>query len=54
MIGADQSQKLADAFERIEGTILPCIAMMLETLMDASRDLIMLLPHDVRCQSAGG
>ncbi|GAA4009420.1 hypothetical protein [Sphingomonas humi] len=39
MIGADQQQKLADAFERIEGTILPCIAMMLETLFDASRDL---------------
>lgn len=39
MIGADQQQKLADAFERIEGTILPCIAMMLDTLLDASRDL---------------
>jgi hypothetical protein len=39
MIGADQQQKLADAFERIEGTILPCITMMLETLLDASRDL---------------
>lgn len=39
MIAADPQQKLADAFERIEGTILPCIAMMLETLLDASRDL---------------
>lgn len=39
MIGPDQHQKLADAFERIEGTILPCITMMLETLLDASRDL---------------
>lgn len=39
MIGADQQQKLADAFERIEGTILPCITMMLETLLDASRGL---------------
>lgn len=39
MIGADQNQKLADAFERIEGIILPCIAMMLETLLDASRDI---------------
>lgn len=38
-IGPDQNQKLADAFERIEGTILPCIAMMLETLLDASRDI---------------
>ena len=27
---------LDDAFERIEETILPCIAMMLETLIDAS------------------
>lgn len=39
MIGADQHHKLADAFERIEGTILPCIAMMLDTLLDASRDI---------------
>ena len=39
MIGSDQQQKLADAFERIEGTILQCIAMMLETLLDASRDI---------------
>jgi hypothetical protein len=39
MTGADQHQKLADAFERIEGTILPCIAMMLDTLLDASRDI---------------
>jgi hypothetical protein len=39
MIGPDQHQKLSDAFERIEGTILPCIAMMLETLLDASRDI---------------
>ncbi len=34
---ADQQQaRLEDAFERIEETILPCIAMMLETLLDAS------------------
>ena len=39
MIAANQQQKLADAFERIEGTILPCIAMMLDTLLDASRDI---------------
>ena len=39
MIGAHSQDKLADAFERIEGTILPCIAMMLETLLDASRGL---------------
>ena len=39
MIGANQQTKLAEAFERIEGTILPCIAMMLETLLDVSRSL---------------
>lgn len=39
MIGADQQQKLEDAFERIEETILPCIAMMLDTLLDASANL---------------
>ena len=34
---ADQQQaRLEEAFERIEETILPCIAMMLETLVDAS------------------
>ncbi len=33
----DQQQaRLEEAFERIEETILPCIAMMLETLLDAS------------------
>jgi len=31
--------QLDDAFERIEGTILPCIAMMLESLIDASAGL---------------
>lgn len=32
----EQQARLDEAFERIEETILPCIAMMLETLMDAS------------------
>ena len=31
-----QQARLEEAFERIEETILPCIAMMLETLVDAS------------------
>lgn len=31
-----QRAGLEEAFERIEETILPCIAMMLETLVDAS------------------
>ena len=39
MIVPDQQQKLAEAFERIEGTILPCISMMLDTLLDASANL---------------
>jgi hypothetical protein len=36
-VDLDQQQaRLDEAFERIEETILPCIAMMLETLLDAS------------------
>lgn len=33
---AEQQARLEEAFERIEETILPCIAMMLESLLDAS------------------
>ena len=36
MATAEQRARLEEAFERIEETILPCIAMMLETLLDAS------------------
>ena len=36
MATSDQQARLEEAFERIEETILPCIAMMLETLLDAS------------------
>ena len=32
----DQQVRLEEAFERIEETILPCISMMLETLLEAS------------------
>ena len=39
MPAADQQQRLDEAFERIEETILPCIAMMLETLIDASESV---------------
>lgn len=36
----DQQQaRLDEAFERIEVTILPCIAMMLESLLDASENI---------------
>ena len=41
---AKAQDRLSDAFERIEMTILPCIAMMLETLMDASE----AIPGDER------
>jgi hypothetical protein len=33
---AEQQKRLEDAFDKIEETILPCIAMMLESLIDAS------------------
>ena len=36
MATPDQQARLEEAFERIEETILPCIAMMLESLLDAS------------------
>ncbi len=41
---AKAQDRLSEAFERIEMTILPCIAMMLETLMDASE----AIPGDER------
>ena len=39
MPNAEAQARLNDAFERIEETILPCIAMMLETLIDASESI---------------
>jgi uncharacterized protein YfcZ (UPF0381/DUF406 family) len=36
---AEQQVRLEEAFELIEETILPCIAMMLETLIDASESV---------------
>jgi uncharacterized protein YfcZ (UPF0381/DUF406 family) len=36
---AEQQVRLDEAFERIEETILPCISMMLETLIDASESV---------------
>ena len=35
----EQQARLEEAFERIEETILPCIAMMLDTLIDASENV---------------
>ena len=39
-----QQARLDEAFNRIEETILPCIAMMLDTLLDASANLAELDP----------
>jgi hypothetical protein len=39
MTREEQQARLDEAFERIEVTILPCIAMMLETLLDASANI---------------
>lgn len=36
MAPVDQQQQLDRAFDRIEETILPCIGMLLDTLLDAS------------------
>ncbi len=33
----DQQARLSEAFDRIEEMILPCIALMLESLLDASQ-----------------
>ena len=39
MTREEQQARLDEAFERIEGIILPCIAMMLDSLFDASANL---------------
>jgi hypothetical protein len=39
MAKSEQQVRLEEAFEKIEETILPCIAMMLETLIDASESV---------------
>jgi hypothetical protein len=39
MATGNQQARLEEAFDRIEETILPCIAMMLDTLMDASESI---------------
>ncbi len=39
-----QQARLDEVFNRIEETILPCIAMMLDTLLDASANLAELDP----------
>ena len=39
MPNSEQQSRLEEAFEKIEETILPCISMMLETLLDASEHI---------------
>ena len=39
MPSAEQQRRLEDAFDKIEESILPCIAMMLDTLIDASESV---------------
>lgn len=41
---------LEEAFERIEETILPCIAMMLDTLLDASENLDTIDPKSLAAE----
>ena len=41
---SEQQARLEEAFERIEVTILPCIAMMLDTLLDASAGVASINP----------
>jgi len=36
MAPEDPQHRVTQAFDRIEGTILPCIGMMLESLIDAA------------------
>jgi hypothetical protein len=45
-----QQARLEEAFDRIEGTILPCIAMMLDTLLDASANLSELDPKSLAAE----
>ena len=45
-----QQARLDDAFERIEETILPCISMMLDTLLDASANLAEIDPKSLAAE----
>ena len=49
MAKAEQQARLDEAFERIEETILPCLAMMLDTLIDASQSVA---ENERRCLAA--
>jgi len=45
-----QQARLDDAFNRIEETILPCIAMMLDTLLDAAANIAELDPKTLAAE----
>ncbi len=51
MTTAEQQARLDEAFERIEEIILPCIAMMLETLLDASAGIAETDPKALAAES---
>jgi hypothetical protein len=50
MTPEQQQARLDEAFERIEETILPCIAMMLDTLLDASENLAEVDPKTLAAE----
>jgi hypothetical protein len=46
----EQQARLEEAFDRIEETILPCIAMMLETLLEASEGVAQTDPKTLAAE----
>ena len=46
----EQQTRLEEAFDRIEETILPCIAMMLETLLEASEGVAQTDPKTLAAE----
>jgi hypothetical protein len=46
----EQQARLEEAFDRIEETILPCIAMMLETLLEASEGVAQTDPKSLAAE----
>jgi len=50
----EQQARLEEAFDRIEETILPCIAMMLESLLDASKSIAETDPKALAAELQGG
>ena len=46
----EQQARLEEAFDRIEETILPCIAMMLDTLLEASESVAITDPKSLAAE----